>query len=85
MYRNNERGNHEMVSARRIISKRVTKMSYPRKVLKNEDFAVSESGLSVKMCLGFWASFRLEWTNTALFKENRKNGNWVLQKKIKMI
>ena len=33
---------------------------------------------SVKMCFGFWASYGLEWTKNTLFKEDRKNGNWVL-------
>ena len=38
-----------------------------------------ESGPSVKMCFGFWVSFGLEWTKKAFFKENRKNGNWMLR------
>ena len=40
MCRNNARDDHDMVSARRIISKRVTKALHFRKVLENEGFEV---------------------------------------------
>ena len=42
MYRNNARDGREMVSARRLISKRVTKGLRFRKVLENEGFKVSK-------------------------------------------
>ena len=41
MYRNNARDGRDMVSARRLISKRVTKALLFRKVLENEVFEVS--------------------------------------------
>ena len=42
MYRNNAGDGSEMVSARRLISKRVTKALYFRRVLENEGFEVSK-------------------------------------------
>ena len=42
MYRNNARDGRDMVIARRLISKRVTKALHFRKVLKNEGFEVSK-------------------------------------------
>ena len=42
MYRNNARDGRDIVSARRLISKRVTKALHFRKVLKNEGFEVSK-------------------------------------------
>ena len=42
MYANNVRDGRDMVSARRLISKRVTKALLSRKVLENEGFEVSE-------------------------------------------
>ena len=42
MFRNNARDGRDMVSARRLTSKRVTKALHFRKVLKNEGFEVSK-------------------------------------------
>ena len=42
IYRNNARDGRDMVSARRLISKRVKKALHLRKVLKNEGFEVSK-------------------------------------------
>ena len=42
MYTNNARDGRDMVSARRLISKRVTKALLLRKVLENEGFEVSK-------------------------------------------
>ena len=42
MYRNNARDGRDIVSARRLISKRVTKALHFRKVLENEGFEVSK-------------------------------------------
>ena len=72
MYRNNSRDCRNMVRADRLISKRVAKALHFRKVLENEVLRFPKSGSSVKMCFGFWASFGLEWSKKALFKENRK-------------
>ena len=43
MYRNNARDGRHMVSACRLISKRVTKTLHFRKVLENEGFDVSKN------------------------------------------
>ena len=54
MYRNNARDGRDMISARRLISKRVTKTSLFRRVLENEGFEVPK-----KRALGlneFWFS-----------------------------
>ena len=42
MYKNNARDGRGMISARRLISKRVTKALHFRKVLENEGFEVSK-------------------------------------------
>ena len=42
MYRNNARDGRYMVSARRLLSERVTKALHFTKVLKNEGFGVSK-------------------------------------------
>ena len=42
MYRNNARDGREMVIARRLISKHVTKALHFRNVLENEGFEVSK-------------------------------------------
>ena len=42
MYRNSARDGRDMVTARRFISKRVTKALHLRKVLENEGFEVSK-------------------------------------------
>ena len=42
MYASNARDGHDMVSARSLISKRVTKALLFRKVLENEGFEVSK-------------------------------------------
>ena len=42
MYGNNGRDDRDMVSARRIISKRMKKALHFRKVLENEGFEVSK-------------------------------------------
>ena len=41
MYANNARDGRDMISARRLISKRVTKALHFKKVLENEGFEVS--------------------------------------------
>ena len=41
MYRNNARDGRDMLGARSLISKRVTKALHFRKVLENESFEVS--------------------------------------------
>ena len=42
MYRDNARDDRDMVSTRRLISKRVTKALHFRKLLENEGFGVSK-------------------------------------------
>ena len=53
MYRNNARDGPDMVSARKLISKRVTKALHFRKVLENEEFEVSKKWPSAKIRFGF--------------------------------
>ena len=62
MYRNNARYSRDMVSARMLISKRVTKALNFRKVLENEGFGVSKSGPSVKIKFGSWGFRRIFWS-----------------------
>ena len=60
MCRNNARDDRDMVSARRLISKRAKKALLFRKGLENEGFEVSKKRPSVKMSFGFRASFWVE-------------------------
>ena len=74
MYGNSASDGRYIVSARRLISKRVTKALYFRKILKNESFEVSKKWASVKMFLFFLALFRLEWAKKALVQREWKLG-----------
>ena len=53
MYGNNARDGRDMVSARRLISKRVTKALLLRKVLEIRVLRFPKSGPSVKITFGF--------------------------------
>ena len=61
MCRNNARDGRDMVSARRLISKRVTKALNFRKCSKMRVLSFPKSGASVKKSFGFRASFGLKW------------------------
>ena len=66
MYRNNVRDVHDMVSAGRLISKRVKRaLHFLEKCSKMKVLSFPKSGPSVKMSFGFWASFRLKWAKKA--------------------
>ena len=54
MYRNNARDGRDIVSACRLISKRVIKTLHFRKVLENEVLMFLKSGPSVKIRFDFW-------------------------------
>ena len=66
MYRNNARDGQDMVSARRLISKRVKKALLSEKSSKMRVRRFPKTGPSVKMSFGSRAFFELKWARKAL-------------------